>query len=148
MKRRALREQFNSPGWVEKIEHDKTTAIHRAALAQAKQNVKRLEDAGIPIAFGTDSGAFPVRIQGFAEHRELYLMVSSGLSPVEAIHSATGVNSRMLGTDTGTVEPGKEADLLILNADPEKAIQNTTRIADVWHRGVEVTAEKTPGVNW
>src|SRR6185312_14817460 len=143
-----LREQFNSTEWVEKIEHDKTTAIHRVALAQAKQNVKRLADAGIPIAFGTDSGAFPVRIPGFAEHRELYLAVSSGLSPVEAIHSATGVNSRMLGisANTGTVEPGKEADLLILNADPEKAIQNTTRIAAVWHRGVEVTVEKTPGV--
>jgi len=145
-----LREQFNSPEWVEKIEHDKTTAIHRAALAQAKQNVKRLADAGIPIAFGTDSGAFPVRIQGFAEHRELYLMVSSGLSPLQAIQSATGINARMLGvsTNAGTVEPGKEADLLILNADPEKAIQNTTRIAAVWHRGVEVTAEKTPGVIW
>ncbi|MGH9613425.1 MAG: amidohydrolase family protein, partial [Bryobacteraceae bacterium] len=145
-----LRAQFDSPEWVEKIERDKTTAIHRAALAQAKRNVKLLADAGLPIAFGTDSGAFPVRIQGFAEHRELYLMTSSGLSPLDVIHSATGVNARMLGisASTGTLEAGKNADLLILNGDPEKAIQNTTRLAAVWHRGVEVTLEKTSGVVW
>ena len=145
-----LRAQFDSSAWAGKIERDPSTPIHRAALEQAKQNVKRLADAGIPIGFGTDSGAFPVRIQGFAEHRELYQMVSSGLSPLDAIRSATGVNARMLGIEanTGTIEPGKEADLLILNGDPEMAIQNTTRIAAVWHRGAEVTAEKTPGAAW
>ena len=124
---------------------------HRQFLVTAEQNVKRLADAGIAIAFGTDSGAFPTRIQGFAEHRELYLMVSSGLTPLQAIHSATAVNARLLGVTarTGTIEQGKDADLLVLDADPSADISATTRLAAVWQRGVEVVPlHESSGIHW
>lgn len=113
---------------------------HRQFLATAEQNLKRLFDAGVSVAFGTDSGANPARIQGFAEHRELFLMVHSGLTPLEAINSATAVNARMLSIDahSGTIEPGHDADLLVLDGDPTEDISNTTRIASVWQHGVEV----------
>jgi imidazolonepropionase-like amidohydrolase len=124
---------------------------HRQFLATAEQNLKRLADAGISIAFGTDSGATPTRIQGFAEHRELYLMVSSGLTPLQAIHSATAVNARMLGVAerTGTIEQGKDADLLVLDGDPSADISATTHIAAVFQRGIEVVPlHESSGIHW
>ena len=124
---------------------------HRQFLENAEHNVKRLYDAGIPIAFGTDSGANPSRIQGFAEHRELYLMVSSGLTPLEAIHSATAVNARMLGiaAHSGAIAPGHDADLIVLDGNPAQDISNTTRIAAVWQRGVEVVPlHESTGLHW
>ena len=58
----------------------------QAALAQGMRNYKALHDAGIKLAFGTDSGANPpTRVPGFAEHHELELMVQAGIKPMEAI---------------------------------------------------------------
>jgi imidazolonepropionase-like amidohydrolase len=106
-------------------------------------NLKRLFDAGVLVAFGTDSGANPYRIQGFAEHRELELMVKSGLTPLQAIHTATQENARMLHIDnvTGTIEPGKQADLIVLDADPSIDITNTRKIAMIFHHGKQVKPE-------
>jgi len=60
-----------------------------------------------------------------------------------ALHSATAVNARMLGIDsqTGTIEPGKRADLVVLNADPTADITNTRKIAMVFHNGQRVTLQ-------
>lgn len=136
----ALAEMLNSAAYQQKVLHDSTTSIHRTALQTAMVNLKKLREAGAPIAFGTDSGANPFRIQGWAEHRELQLMVEAGLTPVEAIHSATGVNAKMLQIDekTGTVQVGKQADLLVLDADPSSDIANTEKIAMIFHNGRQV----------
>jgi hypothetical protein len=53
-----------------------------------KKNLKMLSDAGVKIAFGTDSG-IPTRFPGYFEHRELQLMVEAGLTPMQAIFTAT-----------------------------------------------------------
>jgi imidazolonepropionase-like amidohydrolase len=131
---------FASAAYKQKVAADPTTEVHRVALQTAMVNLKKLREAGAPIAFGTDSGANPYRIQGFAEHRELQLMVEAGLTPLEAIHCATAVNAKMLQIDekTGTVEPGKQADLLVLDADPISDIANTEKIAMVFHNGRQV----------
>ena len=101
-----------------------------------QRNVKILFDAGVKIAFGTDSGALPTRIPGFAEHRELQLLVQSGLSPMDALVCATKTNAKVLGaTDRGTLETGKLADFIVLNGDPLADIRNTTRIDAVYHNG-------------
>jgi imidazolonepropionase-like amidohydrolase len=125
--------------------------IHRQNLETAKENLRRLYQAGAAIGFGTDSGAFPNRIPGFAEQRELYLMVRAGMPPLAAIHSATGGNARMLGIESssGTVQPGRDADLLVLDGNPAGNIANTTRLLAVWQHGVEVVPmHANPGLSW
>ena len=111
----------------------------RAALENGMRNLKTLHAKGVHIAFGTDSGANPVRIQGWAEHRELELMVKAGLSPMDALVAATRGSASMLGaTDRGTLEKGKRADFLVLAANPLDDIRNTHKLVSVWHDGREI----------
>ena len=137
------RELLLSQSFAAKVQSDPATVEHRQFLATAEHNVKALFDAGVPIGFGTDSGAMLTRIPGFAEHRELQLMVEAGLSPMEALRSATSRNAGMLGLQTGTLAAGKQADLLVLDDDPLNEIANTQKIAAVVHNGVVVRPEKT-----
>jgi imidazolonepropionase-like amidohydrolase len=131
-----LMAKFNAPGYAEKINQDERTAQHRKDFAVGQQNLKRLFDAGVNVGFGTDSGAVPGRIPGFAEHRELELMVEAGLTPMQAITAATGENAKLLRVaDRGTIAAGKRADLLVLDADPLVDIRNTRRIVAVYHEG-------------
>lgn len=109
----------------------------REVLLLASRNVKKLHDGGVKVGFGTDSGANPYRVQGFAEHRELQLMVAAGFSPMDAIRAATETNAALLGAADrmGTLEPGKQANLLILDANPLDDIRNTEKIHAVWLDG-------------
>ncbi len=136
----ALRQMLNSPAYKQKVAQDQTTPLHQAAFKTAMLNAKKVHDNGIPIAFGTDSGANPFRIPGWAEHRELQLMVEAGMTPMEALRSATEVNARMLQINekTGTISEGKAADLVVLDADPSVDIHNTEKIAMVFHNGRKV----------
>lgn len=128
--------KFNAPGYAEKINQDAQTAQHRKDFAVGQQNLKKLFDDGVNVGFGTDSGAVPGRIPGFAEHRELELMVEAGLTPMQAITAATGENAKLLHlADRGTIAAGKRADLLVLDADPLADIRNTRRIVAVYHDG-------------
>jgi imidazolonepropionase-like amidohydrolase len=131
---------LTGPGYRAKVEADPLTARHRNDFANAEKNLKLAEDAGLKVAFGTDSGANPFRIPGFAEHNELALMVAAGLTPMQAIHAATGVNAQMLGIAdrTGTLVVGHQADLLLLAGNPLDDIHNTRRIVKIWHNGLEI----------
>jgi imidazolonepropionase-like amidohydrolase len=134
-----LLKMLQSADYREKVESDPNLPKYKAALATAMRNLKTLNDAGVRIAFGTDSGAFPVRIPGWAEHHELELMVRAGLTPMQALTAATRGSATVLGaSDRGTLEAGKRADFLILAADPLEDIRNTRKIVAVWHGGREV----------
>jgi imidazolonepropionase-like amidohydrolase len=134
-----LMARFDAAGYAEKIDQDAQTAQHRKDFAVGQQNLKKLFDAGVNVGFGTDSGALPGRIPGFAEHRELELMVEAGLTPMQAITAATGENAKLLHTpDRGTIAVGKRADLLVLDADPLTDIRNTRKIVAVYHDGRNV----------
>jgi len=134
-----LMAKFNAPGYAEKINQDLQTAQHRKDFALGQQNLKRLFDAGVNVGFGTDSGALPGRIPGFAEHHELELMVQAGLTPMQAITAATGENAKLLhSTDRGTIAVGKRADLLVLDADPLVDVRNTQKTFAVYHDGRSV----------
>jgi imidazolonepropionase-like amidohydrolase len=131
-----LMAKFDAPGYAEKIKENSQTAQHRKDFVVAQKNLKLLFDAGVKVGFGTDSGALPGRIPGFAEHRELELMVQAGLTPMQAITTATGANAKLLHlAERGTIAVGACADLLILDADPLVDIRNTRKIAAVYHDG-------------
>jgi len=98
--------------------------------------VRRLHQAGAGILAGTDSPnsfCFP----GFSLHEALDLMVSAGLKPINALQTATLNPARYFGIlgSAGTVEVGKIADLVLLNANPLVDIRNTRKIAAVVARG-------------
>ena len=132
----ALRAQLESNDWRAKTRAAPGSAAARKSLEMNLRNLKTLYDAGVNIGFGTDSGASPLRIPGIAEHRELALMVRSGLTPLEAITLATSKAADLLQlSDRGTLTVGKWADLVVLNADPSVDIAAADRIAAVWHRG-------------
>jgi imidazolonepropionase-like amidohydrolase len=131
-----LMAKFSAPEYAEKIGQDPQTVQHKKDFDVGQQNLKKLFDAGVSVGFGTDSGALPGRIPGFAEHHELALMVKAGLTPMQAITAATGENAKLLhAADRGTIEVGKRADLLVLDADPLVDIGNTQRIFAVYHDG-------------
>lgn len=101
----------------------------------AQENLRRLNAAGRDIvALGTD------RSSGADVHRELELLVGGGITPAEAIVIATRNSARFLGLldEIGTIEPGKAADLVLLNADPAADINNAKQIASVIRSGVVV----------
>jgi imidazolonepropionase-like amidohydrolase len=125
-----------SPENVEKGRKDPDIAKYRAGLEMGKKNLKTLSEAGVKIAFGTDSG-IPTRFPGYFEHRELQLMVEAGLTPMQAIVAATGTNAEILGgaKEFGTLQSGRRADFLVLDANPLDDIHNTERLSAVWQSG-------------
>lgn len=104
--------------------------LNRRIARRSQDLVGEMHRAGVAILAGTDAAdAFVV--PGFSLHQELELLVGAGLSPLEAVQSATLAPARFLGREAsqGTVEAGKRADLLLLDADPFADIRNTRRIA-------------------
>jgi hypothetical protein len=97
------------------------------------------QQAGMPILTGTDMGSPDVMkmLPGFSVHTELAMLVAEGLTPLNALQSATLNPAKMLrATDSlGTVAPGKLADLVLLDADPLADITNTTTIRAVVANG-------------
>jgi len=125
-----------SPEKAQKDRSDPDIAKYRAGLEMAKKNLKTLSDNGVKIAFGTDSG-IPTRFPGYFEHRELQLMVEAGLTPMQAIVAATRTNAEILlgAKEFGTLESGKRADFLVLDANPLDDIHNTEKLSAVWQAG-------------
>jgi imidazolonepropionase-like amidohydrolase len=128
---------------------DPTLNIYEAILKQGSydpQNEERwtkvldltkmMYDSGVKILSGTDIPNFGL-VPGKSLHHELELLVEAGIKPMDAIKIATNNGAEALGliNETGTIEPGKEADILILSANPIRDIQNTKSISAVIANG-------------
>ena len=109
---------------------------YKQQLPTASRNLKRLADAAVPVAMGTDTGPMG-RFQGWFELMELELMVGAGMTPSQALASATGVAARCMGLarDIGTIAVGKWADFVVLDGNPLSDISNVKRIAAVYIAG-------------
>ena len=102
----------------------------------ARAAVGALRRAGVPILAGTDAPA-PGLAHGPSLHRELELLVSCGLTPLEALASATSNPARAFGfRDRGRIAAGLRADLLLVNGDPTRDITATRDIVGIWKLGV------------
>lgn len=107
-----------------------------AQVTDATALIRKMKDAGVKFLAGTDSildFCFP----GFSLHDELALLVAAGLTPMEALQAATCNPAKFLNMadSLGTVEKGKLADLILLEANPLDDIRNTKKIAAVVRNG-------------
>jgi imidazolonepropionase-like amidohydrolase len=110
-------------------------------------NVKVLKDAKVTILAGTDTPNLGLATGG-SLHTELVHLVEGGLTPTEALLSATSVPAAILrdvmhkNVNFGTVEVGKSADLLLVRGNPTKNISDTQNIAEVFYRGKRIIAKR------
>ena len=109
-----------------------------------RQSISKIFRAGGRIVVGTDSPFTPI---GINTHNELAQEVKAGLSPLEALRSATRVPAELLGVgqDLGTVEPGKIADLVFVEGNPLDDIANASKVRKVMKTGRLYTIEQLPG---
>jgi imidazolonepropionase-like amidohydrolase len=135
--------------WLQgKIPADEYANVQKANVNDPKQaeafgiqarNLKKLSDQGTRIVLGTD-GNLP-----WAPHQEMEAMAMAGMTPMQVIVASTSRAAEFLRfTDTGTLQTGKSADLLVLDANPLDNITNTRRINAVYYRGQMVNRSAYP----
>jgi imidazolonepropionase-like amidohydrolase len=123
------------------VQVDPARARDQDSTAESLRMMDIVQRVGMPLLAGTDLGFGGEvswrRLSGFALHAELAMMVAEGLTPLNALQSATLNPAKLLhATDSlGTVAPGKLADLVLLDADPLADITNTTTIRAVVANG-------------
>lgn len=152
----ALRPPFDRSDWdalldklpAEAQEAWRTTTAQRRAAAGGREGdttfadwslflIGRMHDAGVPIGAGTDT-PIGFAAPGYSLHSELEMLVLAGLSPMEALRSATLRPAEFFGLtdEMGTVQEGRLADLVLLTANPLDDIQNTRTVDAVVSKGV------------
>lgn len=101
-------------------------------------NIARLHAAGVPLLAGSDAGN-PGTAHGPSLHHGLALQVEAGLTPLEALRSATNIPARAFELDgRGCLKPGCRADLVVIDGHPFEDIRHTVRIHSVWKNGFRV----------
>jgi imidazolonepropionase-like amidohydrolase len=105
---------------------------------------KQFYDAGGLLVAGTDPTGAGRTIAGYANRREIELLVEGGFTPLQAIKICTLNGAKYLGRDRdiGTIEPGKQADLVLINGDPEKDISQLRQMETVFKHGVGFNSPK------
>ncbi len=118
------------------------------AIELRRRLILALHEAGAGLLSGSDAPQV-FNVPGFSLHRELGFLVAAGLTPFEALQTSTTAVATFLGTNTGAVAVGLDADLVLLNANPLEDIANTRRIHGVmlhgeWHSAAELEERLAP----
>ena len=138
-----LRETYparhNEEHLAEELARMKPDAVEsaRRSLERDGRNTMRLRTAGVRVVLGTDTGQIRHRI-GYFAHLELESLVAIGMTPAEVIVAATRDGADIARVNSGMVTPGRNADFIVLDANPLENIANTRKIDKVYLRGQEV----------
>ncbi|HWO89595.1 MAG TPA: amidohydrolase family protein [Gemmatimonadales bacterium] len=136
--------------WIQAVrnfrQQNPDTARLARYLAVRRALIRRLHDEGVGILLGSDAPQW-MNPPGFSIHRELASYVRAGLTPFQALRTGTVNVARFFGTEreTGTIERGKRADLVLLEGNPLQDIGNVARIAGVMVRGRWLTVHELVG---
>ena len=116
-----------------------TTNVPAAEAGMLRAGIATAYRAGVTLVFGTDSGALPHGQNA----REFAAMTEAGIRPVDAIRSATIVAAKALGldNDVGTIDAGRNADIIAVDGDPLRDINALSRVVFVMHNGRVITRE-------
>jgi len=114
--------------------NDFNPEVAALAIEIRRKLILELHRAGAGLLLGSDSPQV-FNVPGFSLHRELGLMVAAGLTPFEALRAGTANVAQFLGLNTGVIETGREADLVMLDSNPLEDIASTRRIHGVMVRG-------------
>jgi imidazolonepropionase-like amidohydrolase len=130
---------LKEPARQQAMASSKSAQRYKTGLEVANRNLKKLSDAGVTIAMGTDTGP-PARFQGYFELMELEMMAKAGMTPRQVLTAATSAAARCqkLDAEIGTLEPNKWADFVALDADPLSDVANIRKIDSVWIAGNRV----------
>ena len=128
-----------SKKWLESLSRS-ANVYPQGRIGDAFGSVIALHKAGVDILAGSDVSEPLPFLGGLAHgaslHHELQLLVAAGLTPFEALKSATSIPARRFGlTDRGRIVPGARADLLLVQGDPTTTITDTLNVQSVWRRG-------------
>ena len=125
---------------VQQADAERRRPMIEQGVKQIRKTIALARSKGIFLGIGTDAGGNPLAPHQFSMARELELLVENDLTAMEAIGIATRNNAKILRweDDIGTVETGKYADLLLLDADPLVDIRNVRKIAAVFKGGEKV----------
>lgn len=126
--------------FTDQVEHEFNTdelTTRRRFVEKELEVVNAMHRSGIPFLAGTDTPPGVYIFPGFSLHEELERFVAAGFSPLEALQTATLNPARFLGRENelGTIEKGKLADMVLLDANPLDDIRNTQKIAGVVANG-------------
>jgi enamidase len=130
-----LREQFERTH--ERVERS-ANSTYTALFPKAMRMERAFVNAGGLLTAGTDPTGSGGVIPGFADQRQLELLVEAGFTPLQAISIGTLNGAKYLGRDgtIGTIAPGKQADLVIVNGDPSTTVTDLQRVETVVKKGV------------
>ncbi len=131
--------QATVDGWVsakqaQLADRDYDPEVAALAVELRRRLIRELHRAGARLLLGADSPQI-FNVPGFATHRELDALVAAGLTPYEALHAGTAAAAEFLGGNAGSVAVGRDADLVLLDANPLDDIGNSRRIHGVMLRG-------------
>ncbi len=131
---------LKEPQRQEAMRNSASAQRYKAALKVAETNLKKLSDGGVTIAMGTDTGAPAGRFQGYFELMEMEMMQRAGMTPKQVLVASTrdAAKCQKLDRELGTLESGKWADFVALDADPLADIANVKKIDSVWIAGNRV----------
>lgn len=129
---------LKDPDFNKKLHASPVFHYYQGNLDMAVKNMGIEAKAGIPYAVGTDSGP-PGRFPGFNMHLEMEYLVKAGVKPADVLVHSTASAAQFYGAkDLGTLEVGKQADVLVLDKSPLENIRNTRTISHVYISGREV----------